>query len=267
MNLWHWWGRRIAVCRVIGVLTFLAAVVVPVRAAQAYVGPGAGFAVLSSFLVFFVAFALVGLILVTTPIRVLWRLIRGRRRRHGGKFARVVVIGLDGMSPVVARRLMDQGELPHFRRLEQRGAFCPLRSTLPSISPVAWSTFQTGTYPDKHNIFDFLTRDRRTYLPVLASARIEPPKRAMRLGSLQIPLGRPRIALLRKNQPFWKILGDHGVFSMVLRVPITFPIEKFRGVVLAGMCAPTCAAPRGVSRISLRNRGRTALAAAACALA
>ena len=53
---------------------FLAAVMLPIQAAHAYVGPGAGFAVLSSFLFFFVAFALVGLILLATPIRLLWRL-------------------------------------------------------------------------------------------------------------------------------------------------------------------------------------------------
>ena len=237
--------RGIAAGRAVGALAFLAAVLLPVRAAHAYGGPGAGFAVLSSFLIFFIAFALVGLILLTTPIRLLWRLVRGRRRRQAGKYSRVVVIGLDGMSPVVARRLMDQGDLPHFRRLAESGDFRPLRSTLPSISPVAWSTFQTGVFPDKHNVFDFLSRDRRTYLPVLSSARIEPPKRAIRLGSWQIPLGRPRIASLRKNQPFWKILGDHGVFSMVLRVPITFPIEKFRGVALAGMCAPDLRGSQG----------------------
>jgi predicted AlkP superfamily phosphohydrolase/phosphomutase len=169
------------------------------------------------------------------------------RRRHTrrGKYSRVVVIGLDGMSPVVARRLMEQGKLPNFRRLQATGAFCPLRSTLPSVSPVAWSTFQTGVYPDKHNIFDFLTCDRRTYLPVLSSARIELPRRAIRLGSLRIPLGKPRIAVLRKNQPFWKILGNHGIFSMVLRVPITFPIEKFAGVALAGMCTPDLRGTQG----------------------
>jgi predicted AlkP superfamily phosphohydrolase/phosphomutase len=237
--------REVDVPTWVGVLTFVVVSVMPLQAAHAYVGPGAGFAVISSFLIFFVAFALVGLILATTPLRLLWRLVRRRHPRRRGKYSRVVVIGLDGMSPVVARRLMDQGKLPSFRELQQTGAFCPLRSTLPSVSPVAWSTFQTGVYPDKHNIFDFLTRDRRTYLPVLSSARIEPPKRAIRFGSLRIPLGKPRIKVLRKNQPFWKILGDHGVFCMVLRVPITFPIEKFSGVALAGMCAPDVRGTQG----------------------
>ena len=242
----HWLaGRMKGAGRTIGLLTFLAVVFLHAQTAHAYVGPGAGFTVISSFLIFFVAFALVGLILVTTPVRLAWRMIRRRRLQGNGKYSRVIVIGLDGMSPVVARRLMDQGELPHFRQLEESGAFCPLQSTLPSISPVAWSTFQTGVYPDKHNIFDFLSRDRRTYLPVLSSAQVEPPKRAIRLGSLRIPIGKPRIAMMRKNQPFWKILGDHGIFSMVLRVPITFPVEKFHGIALAGMCVPDLRGTQG----------------------
>ena len=43
---------------------------------------------------------------------------------------------------------------------------------------------------------------------------------------------------LRKSVSFWKILSDHGIFSTVLRVPITFPPEKINGLVLAGMDVP-----------------------------
>jgi predicted AlkP superfamily phosphohydrolase/phosphomutase len=154
-------------------------------------------------------------------------------------------VGLDGMSPVVARRMIDAGQLPNFAELERSGSFQALRSTLPSVSPVAWSTFQTGTNPDRHNIFDFLARDKRTYLPVLSSSRIEPPKYSLKLGKRRIPIGKPRLALLRKSKPFWKVLGEHGIFSIVLRVPVTFPPEKFRGVMLSGMCLPDLRGTQG----------------------
>ena len=36
-----------------------------------------------------------------------------------------------------------------------------------------------------------------------------------------------------------------GVFSMVIRVPITFPPEKFHGVILAGMCVPDLRGTQG----------------------
>ncbi|NIV47450.1 MAG: hypothetical protein GWN46_11895, partial [Gammaproteobacteria bacterium] len=56
-----------------------------------------------------------------------------------------------------------------FERLARMGCYKRLRTTFPSISPVAWSSFSTGTHPAKHNIYDFLDRDRRTYLPMLSS--------------------------------------------------------------------------------------------------
>ena len=52
------------------------------------------------------------------------------------------------------------------------GCYSRLRTTYPALSPVAWSSFATGTNPARHNIFDFLNRDRRTYLPLLSSTHI-----------------------------------------------------------------------------------------------
>ena len=49
----------------------------------------------------------------------------------------------------------------------------------------------------------------------------------------------------RRSQPFWKILGDHGIFSTVLRVPITFPAEKFNGVLLSAMSVPDLKGSQG----------------------
>jgi hypothetical protein len=67
---------------------------------------------------------------------------------------------------------MSEGRLPNFQQLAETGTFSDLATTLPPISPVAWSSFQTGVNPGKHNIYDFLNRDVRTYLPELSSARI-----------------------------------------------------------------------------------------------
>ena len=50
---------------------------------------------------------------------------------------------------------------------------------------------------------------------------------------------------MRKSVPFWKILGEKGIFSTVLRVPITFPPEKFKGHLLSGMCAPDLKGSQG----------------------
>ncbi|RMF69815.1 MAG: nucleotide pyrophosphatase, partial [Calditrichaeota bacterium] len=110
--------------------------------------------------------------------------------------------------------------------------------TYPALSPVAWSAFSTGVGPGRHNIFDFLSRDRHSYLPELSSSKVGQPLRKISLGKYEIPLGKPSVRFLRKSKSFWKILGEHGIFSHILRVPITFPPEKFNGAMLSAMCAP-----------------------------
>jgi predicted AlkP superfamily phosphohydrolase/phosphomutase len=211
----------------------------------AYIGPGAGFAFLSSFLVLFLTFALALLSFLTWPIRLLLRLLRGRKTPKNAAVDQVVIVGLDGLSPILAEKYMAEGKLPHLSRLRSEGAYAPLQTTTPAISPVAWSSFMTGSDPSKHNIFDFLSRDPRTYLPDLSSARIGKPKRTLSLGRYDVPLGRPEIRGLRKSVPFWKILGENGIFSTVLRVPITFPAEPFKGHLLSGMCAPDLKGSQG----------------------
>ncbi|MDB5390327.1 MAG: type phosphodiesterase/nucleotide pyrophosphatase, partial [Planctomycetaceae bacterium] len=209
----------------------------------AYIGPGAGITFLSTFFVLLTAFAFLIVSIFTWPIRFVWIWIRRQTRLTKPQTRRAVVLGLDGLDPARVRRLMSQGRLPHLKSLAEQGTFTELRTTLPPISPVAWSSFQTGVNPGKHNIFDFLNRDLRTYLPELSSTRITESHANGWLAWLG--LGGASIRLLRKSQPFWKILGDYGVFSTIIRVPITFPPEKFFGLSLSAMCLPDLRGTQG----------------------
>jgi predicted AlkP superfamily phosphohydrolase/phosphomutase len=213
--------------------------------APAYIGPGAGFAFLSSFLVLFLTFFLAILSFLSWPFRLLIRAIKGRKAIQGARVDRVIIIGLDGLEPTLAEKFMAEGKLPHLSRLKTEGTYARLQTTTPAISPVAWSSFMTGSEPSKHNIFDFLSRDPKTYLPSLSSAYIGRPQRTLSLGKYIVPLSKPEIRGMRKSVPFWKTLGDAGIFSTVLRVPITFPPEKFSGHLLSGMCAPDLKGSQG----------------------
>ncbi|MGB8953306.1 MAG: alkaline phosphatase family protein [Candidatus Aminicenantales bacterium] len=223
---------------------------------RAYIGPGAGFAFLSSFLVLFLTFFLAIFSFLSWPFRLLFRLIRGKKAYKKSKVKRVVILGLDGLAPELTEKYMAKGKLPHFSRLMNQGTYVRLQTTTPAISPVAWSSFMTGSNPSKHNIFDFLSRDPRTYLPDLSSARIGKPKRVLSLGKYNIPFSKPEIRGMRKSIPFWKILGDHGIFSTILRVPITFPPEKFRGHLLSGMCAPDLKGSQGTFSFYTTNEDK-----------
>ncbi len=212
---------------------------------EAYAGPGAGFAVLSSFWTLFVAFLYSAYAFLTWPLRHLLRMLRRRKSSGKAQVKRAVILGFDGMDPELAQRFIYEGALPNLAKLQQQGTFRELCTTFPAISPVAWSTFMTGVNPGKHNIYDFLARDQTNYLPFLSSAEVRGPKRSLKLGKYTIPLGKPRIKGMRRGTPFWHWLGKAGIFSSIIRVPVTFPPEKFPGVLLSGMCVPDLKGSQG----------------------
>jgi hypothetical protein len=232
-------ARRVVV--VLVALTWLA----EPTPALAYIGPGAGFAFVSSFFVLFLAFLLAFVKLATWPFRWLVRSLRWRRALARARVRKIVIVGLDGQDPELTDRFMAEGLLPHFKGLATTGSYVRLDTSFPAESPVAWSCFQTGCNPGRHRVFDFLVPARNSYLPELCSARVTAAARTLRLGRFRLPLGKPSIDLGRKSRPLWKVLGDHGIFSSVIRVPITFPPEKFRGTLLSAMMVPDLKGSQG----------------------
>lgn len=164
------------------------------------------------------------------------------------RFRKVIAIGLDGLDPNITRRLMAQGALPHLARLRERGGFAPVATTYPAQTPVAWSTFATGTNPGGHGIFDFLRRDPATYRPDLSLNRYEQK-------SSFLP---PSAVNLRGGVPVWDVLGKAGLPSIVLRCPCTYPPDKLKGRMLSGMGVPDVRGGLGTSTLYTERRGVTA---------
>src|SRR5437868_6572595 len=125
--------------------------------------------------------------------------------------------------------MLSRGELPNFAKLKQSGAYLRVQTTYPAQTPVAWSSFATGTNPGGHGIFDFICRNPQTYQPDLALSRFERPKSM---------LAQPRVVSRRRGVPIWQILAKAGVSSTVLRCPVTFPPDQDCGKILAGVGVP-----------------------------
>lgn len=212
--------------------------------ALAYIGPGAGVALVSSFGVIFVTLLIALAAVLIYPLRMTIRAMT-RKKKDKAVVGRVIIVGLDGQDPRLTDRFMAEGKLPNFAKLAEKGCYHRLGTTYPAISPVAWSSFSTGTHPAKHNIFDFLSRDTRTYLPQLSSTEIGEVKNFLKLGKYRLPLEKPELRLLRKSKPFWSILGEYHIWSTVLRVPITFPPDEFYGAELSAMCVPDLLGTQG----------------------
>lgn len=211
----------------------------------AYIGPGAGFAFLGSFLTLLAGLFMSVLSVLMWPFRMASRAVRNQKSFRKARVKKIIFLGLDGLDPGVTERMLAEGKLPNLARLAAEGSYQRLRTTFPALSPVAWSTFATGVSPARHNIFDFLDRNLKSYQPRLSSARVSRPDRVLRLGRFRIPLSRPSVEMRRKSLPFWTILGKLGIGSTILRVPITFPPEKFDGKLLSAMATPDLKGTQG----------------------
>jgi len=148
----------------------------------------------------------------------------------GGTYPRrVVVLGLDGLSPDILEPLLAEGKLPHFERLRRRGGYARLRTTNPPQSPVAWATFATGLRPGNHGVFDFIRRNPQTYMPEIGLTRMVKGK----------------LANAREGKALWQYCSAKNVPVCILRVPVSFPPEEVKGTLLSGMGVPDVLGTQG----------------------
>ncbi len=160
---------------------------------------------------------------------------------------KMIVLGLDGLDPVLTRRWMDEGRLPAFSRLlAQGGDFRPLGTSLPPQTPVAWSNFITGMDPGGHAIFDFIHRDPKAYFPVFSSTETTGAVKTVRIGKTVFPLSSGQVRSLRKGKTFWQALEDAGVPSTVFKMPTNYPPAETRQRTLAGMNTPDIKGSYGI---------------------
>jgi predicted AlkP superfamily phosphohydrolase/phosphomutase len=149
---------------------------------------------------------------------------------------KLVILGFDGMDPRLVQRYMDAGRLPNMQKLAKLGGgIRPLGTTHSPESPTAWASFATGVNAGKHNIYDFLVRDTKTYLPDLGMVTREPPRFVLNF----FPVSRPKITSIRGATSFWVTAGRAGVRSSMLTVPVTYPPEDVpAGEMLSGLPLP-----------------------------
>lgn len=122
---------------------------------------------------------------------------------------RVLVFGVDGLAFRVLRPMIQAGHLPHFQALEREGFSAVLASKYPPLTPPAWMSLATGLKPAQHGVYDFWAYDER--------------------GEGQLVTHR------RAGKAIWNLLSEYGRSVIVVNVPLTYPPEAVRGVMLSGI--------------------------------
>jgi predicted AlkP superfamily phosphohydrolase/phosphomutase len=125
----------------------------------------------------------------------------------------VLVVGLDGATFDLMLPWIEQGHLSHLGRILRSGARSRLESTIPPITPCAWSSFMTGKNPGKHGLFDFIEPDAK--------------------GGFQFTN-----ASFRDGETIWGCLSRHGRRVGVVNVPMTYPPEPVNGFLVSGLDTP-----------------------------
>ncbi|RLF36329.1 MAG: hypothetical protein DRN08_01525 [Thermoplasmata archaeon] len=127
--------------------------------------------------------------------------------------SRVVIVGIDGMTPELVERWMDEGYLPCFQSFRRRGVWGWLASTNPPFSAPAWTSIVTGCGPGRHGVYGFERTD--TLEQHLINSRY------------------------RRVPAIWNFLTDIGLRSIVVNVPGTYPPERINGVMITGLLTPS----------------------------
>ncbi len=136
-------------------------------------------------------------------------------RSFVGSARRVLIIGLDGATFDVLDPLMAEGRMPRLEAAIAAGTSAILRSTIPPITPAAWTTFLTGKLPGSHGIIDFERYDVHTNKLYLNSTRC-----------------------LDHVRNLWQILGDAGLRVGSVNVPMTYPPIPVNGFMVSGFETP-----------------------------
>ncbi len=145
-------------------------------------------------------------------------------------FDRVIVLGIDGLDPNLTERFMQAGDLPHFSALKNQGAYVRSATSNPPQSPVAWSDIGTGTDSGSHDVFDFILRHPKKYLPDLSILRANKQNLLGSREKMFEPTCRAKF--------FWDYTAEAGIPSYSIRWPMTFPPRASGGNVLAGLGVP-----------------------------
>ncbi len=163
---------------------------------------------------------------------------------------RVLVLGFDGMDPILLAKFRAEGLMPNFDRfLADGGQLTPFGTSTPPQSPVAWSNFITGMDPGGHGIFDFIHRDPKTLLPYFSASEAKGPTRFWKFRDWKIPRGSGEVRNLRHGTAFWELLAEHGIDATIFKVPANFPPVACEVRSLAGMGTPDLTGNYGISTL------------------
>jgi predicted AlkP superfamily phosphohydrolase/phosphomutase len=108
--------------------------------------------------------------------------------------------------------LSDRNIMPNFKKLREEGTFIKMRSSLPEVSSVAWSSIITGKNPGEHGVYGFTDLIKRSYTLSFHNFK------------------------KLKSRAFWQMDGSKKY--VIINVPSTYPAQRINGFLVSGFVSP-----------------------------
>ncbi|MHA1275023.1 MAG: alkaline phosphatase family protein [Promethearchaeota archaeon] len=121
---------------------------------------------------------------------------------------KIILLGIDGVPFELMKDLAKKDIMPNFKELCTLYTFKPLKSSIPPVSSISWSSIITGCNPGEHGIYGFSSFIPNTYT-----------------------LSFPNFNALKKPA-FWHKFSDKK--CAILNVPSTYPVKELNGVHISG---------------------------------
>lgn len=133
------------------------------------------------------------------------------------------VVGLEGATLDAILPLVQEGQLPFFRQVIERGVHARLEPLSPTLRTAAWTSLATGKFPYKHGVLSE-TALRANFLPGRPLLTLLPwglplPNR-LTPGFTSV---RPD-ATMRRELAVWEIFSKVGFRTSVLSWPSLYPV-------------------------------------------
>ena len=119
---------------------------------------------------------------------------------EGKRSEKILVLGVDGMDPRLAKKFMDEGDMPCLKEYVERGSAredLVMLGGVPTVTPPMWTTLATGANPETHGILAFDNPD--------------PVKLDTTIYALD--------SRLCKAEPIWNVFAESGKKTLVWHWP------------------------------------------------
>jgi predicted AlkP superfamily phosphohydrolase/phosphomutase len=126
---------------------------------------------------------------------------------------KILVYGIDGAPPeLIFDRWLD--DLPNIKSLLNKGAYTKINSTIPPVTIIAWSAFASGKDASQIGAFSYTYKDHLT-------------NKSRLISSTHV-----------KTERVWDILSKYNKRSIILNVPLTYPVKPIKGIMISGFLTP-----------------------------